>query len=99
MTAQLNVIILDSASASLINEVHEVVKPAAQSWWHRFTSTWIVLSETSTQEWRDLIRPVIAGKGASVLVMRLPPEEAHRNWSYFGAAAKDRCEWLHENVK
>lgn len=99
MIAKLHVIILNNATPAVINQAHELIKSKARGWWHRFSATWIVGGDVPTNEWRDLLKPVIAGTAASVLVLRLPDEDQNRNWSYSGRKAKEWCEWLHKNVR
>lgn len=97
MIVNLHVIIVDRAAPDQLNTVHEAIKEEADGWWHRFENTWVVGGLSSAQ-WRDLVKEHIHS-GASVMVLRLPDEQAKRNWAFFGPRAKERAAWLHRNIR
>jgi hypothetical protein len=91
------VIVVEGATPDALNSVQSVVREKANRWWHRMATTWIVDDGLTAAEWRDLLKPVLTGTGANVLILRLPDAGQNRNWAYSGKAAKDRFEWLHDN--
>jgi|GEM_PF-2358631 len=89
-----HLIIFDQLSDERREVVHELVKAKADGWWHNMPNIWIVGGKTS-EFWRDELHPVIAGTGASILVMRLPRDLAERRWAFQGPNAKTKTDWLH----
>lgn len=89
------IILIDNATANELKIVHEAVKLNAKMWWHRMYNVWIVEGD-SPKEWRDLIKECLDDTAASVLIFKLPEEEA-RKWAFLGKNAKDRCAWIHRN--
>jgi len=98
MSTNWYVIILDRAGNEERQSVHEAIKENANGWWHRLENTWIVGGLTAS-EWRDVAKGAMFKGPSSILVLALPKEEAKRYWAYFGPKAKERSEWLHNNIK
>lgn len=92
------VIILDRPTAAERDAVHEMVKEKATGWWHHFSDAWIVSGE-SPSYWRDKVKALLSEPGSSVLVLALPRNKKERSWSLFGANAKTKGEWLHQNYR
>ena len=88
-------IILDRASAVELQLAHGVVKQGAPSWWHHFSTTWIVTGG-SVSLWRDRIKTCLIQSKSSVLVLQLPDEGY---WAYHGPRAAKRCKWLKTATK
>lgn len=99
MIDKIFVLMLDRASAEQINSVQEIVKEHAEEWWHNLDNVWLIGSDATANVWRDLLKPILKGTGASVLVLRLPAAEIERNWSFFGPNGKERCSWIYEHYK
>ncbi|MBD3322391.1 MAG: hypothetical protein GF350_14920 [Chitinivibrionales bacterium] len=92
------VVLLDRAGNEEREIVHSAIKEHANGWWHRHENTWIVGGLTSAK-WRDVVKEAMFSGPSSVLVLALPREEAKRYWSYYGPKSKERCKWLHDNIK
>ncbi len=92
------VISVDRATGDELNNVQNVIKENANGWWHRHTNVWIV-GGGSASKWRDLIKPALPSRDSSVLVIKLPSEDADRSWAFSGKDASAKCKWFHENYK
>jgi hypothetical protein len=87
------VIVVDRAGAVRLKAVHEVVKGNAKGWWHHYENTWIVTTDKTLGEWRDLVRSAIEPVGISgVLVLRVA-EESPR-WAMGGFRSDSRSGWF-----
>lgn len=85
------VIIVDRASATKLNAVHEAIKANARGWWHHFESTWIVSGDNNAGQWRDIVTQALVPRGQSnVLVLKISDVPGGR-WAGGGAKGSD---WL-----
>jgi hypothetical protein len=100
MSSDAFLIVVEGVSDERLNIIHEIVKDNSLLWWHRMTSVWIVIGKDKPSEWRDLIRPVVRGKGATVLVLRLPRDDNTRGWAFYGeGGGHGRTAWLKDHYR
>ncbi len=70
-------------------KLYEVIKDTGK-WWHFLESTWLVVSNETSQEIWDKIAPVV-DKNDFILII-----EIKRN--YYGWLPKDAWDWIDTNV-
>src|SRR5690606_36286918 len=75
------VISIDRATQEELNRAHQIIKENANGWWHRHATTWIAGGLTAA-EWRDLLKDTLRSSQSSVLVLKLPKEEAGSAWAF-----------------
>lgn len=90
-------IVIDNASTEQLNAAQAIIKANANGWWHRLTTCWIA-GGRSASEWRTLLTPAIEG-GATVLILKLPTDEAGRSWALRGPNATEQAAWLKRNYR
>jgi hypothetical protein len=90
-------IIIDELSDERREVIQEVVKEKTDTWWHDFPNVWIVSGQDAAI-WRDLVRPIIKGTNASVLVLLIPEDEVHSRWASFGPGNDQKMKWFKENI-
>lgn len=78
---------LDKDYEGLINKIKDIVS----YWWHHLDSTWIVKSDLSAAEIRNLLAPLIDSND-ELLVVRLSGEGA---WTGFNEKGS---KWLKDNL-
>ena len=92
------VIIVDSVTTEQREAVHEVIKERAAAWWHHVPDVWIVLSDQTTADWKNLLKTELHAGPASLLTLRLPGDKGGR-WSTFGFSRKpESTQWLKTNL-
>jgi hypothetical protein len=89
------IISVDKATADQLNRIHGLVKLHANGWWHSQSNLWIAGGK-DTLYWRDLVKTLISGTSARVLVLRLPSLEDGRWWGSF-ALTDEASSWLKRN--
>lgn len=92
-----HVLVLDNITPEQREQIHEVVKENSAGWWHHFADSWIVLSSRTSEEWRDLLTPIIP-VGAGVVVLRVD-RDSPETWAVRFPGAKEKSGWLHRYLK
>lgn len=84
---------VDRATPDQLNRINELVKLHSPGWWHHHAAFWIVNGK-DPRYWRDLVKTILSGTQARVLVLRLPSSENGRWWASYGEPTEQKSGWL-----
>ena len=89
------IVAFDQLSDDRREVAHALIKAKANGWWHNLPNVWIAGGHDAAF-WRDELKPVIEGTGASMLVLHLPPDLRNRSWAFFGTKSEEKTRWLRQ---
>jgi hypothetical protein len=77
-------------------QVQEIVKANAETWWHGIADLWFVTGK-SAKEWRDSVGVVFPIGSGKVIVVKVDVDSAG-TWAFRGAFSPSEKTWLRENL-
>jgi hypothetical protein len=89
-------IVIETTVAIQREQVQEIVKANAESWWHNIADLWIVTGHDAST-WRDLVGVVFPDGTGKVLVLRLDVASGG-TWAFRGSFSETAKDWIRNHL-